>query len=673
MKNKLQIILLTALVGFNNLVFAQQSITGLGTPVSADFSSLSTTDLDNGTISIPNWTIYNKGTLVSPCNYSVDNSTSALNKTVGVYSLGPDYTLGARNSGASRYAFVWSLQNNSASAVEKMSLNYNVLLWRYANGSVNEKIRVFYSTATTMPTIVAQSNNVDISPGTGWTLLSESEFSLSALTGNAHVGSSTPKSIDYIFSNAISSGSKVWILFYYTQSAAQLGAGYGINNVSATFDINTNPAITEVPESLKLMSTPGSGNSKEISISYVNLTQNLNLEVITGCDCFTVDKASLDVTTGENKFNVTFTPISSTSKEFEGIVKISSIELEEAVFITLKGAPVTTTLPFTANFSYIAGSLLVDQTEWHKTHAMEGTPSGDISVSDETITYPNYLSDSAVSLGNGNTYDALHLFSSLSNSYFISALINVSQAKSVPNNNHIAIGLVNVTDYSAVNVGSLIVGLLADSASVNGIISTEKYRLGLGMFANFGNGDNSNRQFNYAENTYFNIGQTYLVVIKVQLDADNRTNTASLYINPNLKSDEPAPLYTQTYTSSGTGSWLYPNALLINSQANTPTSKVAGVKVANTWDELGTITTSGIPIEAIQKNQEILENNIIKNKLKFKQPVSNVRVYSVTGKLINTNNDVIDQMLLPFVKPGLYIVTASNSDGENVSQKFLVQ
>ena len=163
--------------------------------------------------------------------------------------------------------------------------------------------------------------------------------------------------------------------------------------------------------------------------------------------------------------------------------------------------------------------------------------------------------------------------------------------------------------------------------SVKGIESTTTYQIGLG---DSGAATTLTGTYNY--------GQTYLAVIKVELDGEG-TGTSSLYINPNLESTEPA---TAIATSAITGTALKSIRGVVVRQRSTIAAQIGGIRFAGTWaNVLGQVSTS-IEQNSFDKGNIVSSEYYNLNGVKVNEPAEN------SGICIQKN--IYDSGLTEFVK-----------------------
>jgi hypothetical protein len=362
-------------------------------------------------------------------------------------------------------------------------------------------------------------------------------------------------------------------MFYFTQSVSQVGAVIGIDNVSINFKVA--PGLTTDNKSYEFYSYADSTKMRTITVSFVNLTQDVSVEISEGSANFSVDKDILNISLPDAVLVVIFHPTTSSSKIETGKIKFSSPELGD-VYVDLNGFTIKKTLPIREDFDYPVGSNLIDNGEWVAT-SLVGEPTENLQIDVTSLSYPNYgTTDKSVYIPRTNTRDALiGFYPSDGNTIYCSALMKVVgfPTANPANNNHIVLGLIKLRDkYSTLNASmSLATGLLAYRIDEN------TFKLGLAQQANFGTTP-------YYTESSFNINQTYLVVLKFESNVEGN-NIATLYVNPDMSGAEPSSSNMSNLIACGEITQL-PNAFLLNSNGATSRAYVGGIRIAKSWDEL---------------------------------------------------------------------------------------
>lgn len=220
---------------YNVFSWGQVNITAIGTPVTQDFNTLTTTAppvtwTDNSTL--PGWYAKTDATVSIPAaNYGANNGSS---NTGGLYSFGTtaaaDRALGMASSngftgtsGVQKGYYGWRLKNTTGAAVTSLTITWTGEQWR-ADNTTAQSISLFYQIGTTVTNLTA---------GT-WTSASSSFTSPTNTTVgqiDGNLAANRSASISTTISISLAAGDEIMLRWEDLNDAGN-DHGLGIDDVS---------------------------------------------------------------------------------------------------------------------------------------------------------------------------------------------------------------------------------------------------------------------------------------------------------------------------------------------------------------------------------------------------------------------------------------------------------
>lgn len=268
---------LTSSSGTNNQTTNDVAVllTTLGTPVTEDFSSLSTSataTLTNGFVvtgdATPNWTtgVNTSATTVAYGSTGTGNVTSTssggvINWANGITASATDRSLGFLTTGSfsSPRSILSKIKNTTGSTITSYQISFDYE--KYRSGSRQFDMTFFYST-----------------DGTTWTSASSGDQSYTADANNTTINNPpTTTSKSFLISVSVANNSSLFLRWSYTGLAGATNAqGLAVDNISVTgFDATaTNVTSPTGTYTNGLNFTSGTNTLS----GDINLTGNLNIE-----------------------------------------------------------------------------------------------------------------------------------------------------------------------------------------------------------------------------------------------------------------------------------------------------------------------------------------------------------------------------------------------------------
>lgn len=186
------------------------------------------------------------------------------------------------------------------------------------------------------------------------------------------------------------------------------------------------------------------------------------------------------------------------------------------------------------------------------------------------------------------------------------------------------------------------------------------------------NGGAANSVFS---NYDYDLNRTYLLVMKYEFVAGTGNDIASLYVNPTSSTEPTTPLLTM---SVGTD-YNIDRVMFYLNQANAPTGKLSGLRVATAWAGLGISGTSSIKtvdnqlftVRPTLANQQI---TLTWEGANMPNTAARLQVLDMSGKVVlnNTWNDITISKTIDInaLSKGMYLMQVISAQKISV-QKFV--
>jgi len=353
------------------------------------------------------------------------------------------------------------------------------------------------------------------------------------------------------------------------------------------------PIISVVGSLLPFSTEEGSPSlAQSYNLSGSNLTANLSVAAPTGFEISSDGSSygsSLSLSSSYNG-SVYVRLIGTSAGSYSGNITHSStgasqVDLAVSGTVSEPVEPEDPVLLMEENFEYAVGTTLV-QNGWT---AHSGAGSYSPTVADINLIYPNYPPSSGYAgqtLGNGEDVNRAFV-PQTSGEVYSSFLINVTSA-STGNGDYVYhfMAANSTSDFKA----KFFVGRNED----------DELRFGLSKQSN----NNQNPSWTGYD---YELGTTYLVVLKYKFVPGAANDIVTGWINPVIGPNEPTPTLSPITNEADIGATGI-GAIGIRQTANTPYAIFDGIRVSNDWETLWSDLTPQTPVIHVSGEPDPLAN-----------------------------------------------------------------